>query len=208
MAILKNNPNIEFMGTSQSVSQAFAAIPILSPDIVLVDLVTRHSLEFVQKLVRIAPNTRVVALAVRDEESEIIACAEAGLAGYVTRESSLEELIKALKLAFSGELYCSPKMAASLFRRLADRASQASDLRPLNCLTKRESRILELVDQGLSNKQIARELHIEVTTVKNHVHNILEKLKVRNRGEAAALVRRLRHSDTRALNEIDLELYN
>jgi DNA-binding NarL/FixJ family response regulator len=101
------------------------------------------------------------------------------MAGYVPRDGSLSDLVAAIESAAHGELRCSPKIAASLFQRVArltdeTRHSTAS-------LTRREEEIARLIDQGLSNKQIARRLQIEVSTVKNHVHSVLKKLQATRR---------------------------
>ena len=135
------------------------------------------------------PDAHVVALGVPEDESEVIACAEAGAAGLVTLEGSLDDLEAMLESVGRGETLCSPRVAAALLRRvaaLADDHAASGHAR----LTAREREIVQLVDRGLSNKEIARELQIELTTVKNHVHNILDKLHVRRRADAAARVRR------------------
>ena len=132
---------------------------------------------------------KVVAFSVAETEDEVCECAEAGIAGYVPRNGSKEDLIAAVENAVRGEVLCSPRVAASLFRRLAARV-QTTRLRPPEAaLTSREQDIIALIDRGLSNKEIARQLKISLPTVKNHVHNILEKLQVRRRGAAAALLR-------------------
>jgi DNA-binding NarL/FixJ family response regulator len=124
-------------------------------------------------------------------EHRILACAEAGASGYVPHDASLEELLTVVQAVAQGELLCSPRMAASLFRRLAALASAGTgrDHQVVGTLTDREREITLLLERQLSNKDIARTLHIEVATVKNHVHNILHKLGVATRTEAAARLR-------------------
>jgi DNA-binding NarL/FixJ family response regulator len=106
----------------------------------------------------------------------------------VAREGSVHDLVDAVERAARGELQCSPQVAGTLIRRLAWRAAAGATLIP-SPLTARESEIVRLIDEGLSNKEIAVRLGIEVATVKNHVHNLLEKLRVRRRSEAAARLR-------------------
>jgi DNA-binding NarL/FixJ family response regulator len=134
------------------------------------------------------PDARVIALNVPDDEAIVIACAEAGISGYVTEDSTLSDLVSAIECASRGELHCSPRVAATLVRRLAS-VSRGSLRVHVADLTAREREILELVAEGLSNKQIAARLHIGLATVKNHVHHILEKLQVQSRSAAAALLR-------------------
>ncbi|HEX7241600.1 MAG TPA: response regulator transcription factor, partial [Longimicrobiaceae bacterium] len=124
-----------------------------------------------------------------ETEDVVLACAEAGVSGYVSRGASLDDLVGALRSVARGELVCSPHIAGSLFRRVAA-LSERREASPAAVLTPREREILGLIDQGLSNKEISRRLRIELSTVKNHVHNLLEKLQVSRRGAAAACLRR------------------
>jgi two-component system, NarL family, nitrate/nitrite response regulator NarL len=142
------------------------------------------SISTVRTLAAQVPQVRVVALGVPETDGHVLACIEAGVAGYVPRDGSLETLVATLMGVDRGEVLCSPRIIGSLFRRVAELAAQPQP--PLERLTVRELEILELIDQGLTNKEIARRLCIELSTVKNHVHNILEKLQVRRRADAAA----------------------
>ena len=161
----------------------------LRPDIVLLDLSMDGWSGAVRAIVAGASKTRVVVLGVAEVESEVIGCAEAGVSGYVTREASLQELVEVVESVARGEMLCTPRIAALLLRRVAEAAAPRSSAQ--GRLTPRETEIVDLIEQGLSNKQIARRLSIELATVKNHVHNILEKLEVGRRGEAVARVRAL-----------------
>lgn len=178
-------------GAVPAVHEALDVIPTLEPDIVLLDMIGPDALAGVQLIVDARPETRVVALGVANAEQDLIACAEAGVAGYVLRDASVDDLAATVQCAARGELRCSPRMAASLLRRVARLAADRDDAQCV-ALTRREDEILVLIDQGLSNKEIAARLFIEVPTVKNHVHNILEKLGARRRSEAAAKMRRHR----------------
>jgi two-component system nitrate/nitrite response regulator NarL len=180
---------IDVVGAAESVDDALGAISTLRPDAVLLDVSTPGSVEAVRTMAATVPETRVVALSISDGERDVLAYAEAGVSGYVTRDAGLSELVVGLEGAVRGDVLCSPKMAGALLRRVTALAANAGDSRPAAALTSREREILELIDAGLSNKEIASRLHIEVATVKNHVHNILEKLQVRRRTEAAALIR-------------------
>lgn len=135
------------------------------------------------------PEVRLIALAIDDTDESVVAWAEAGVAGFVTPDTSLEELMGVVECVAEGGTQCSPSATAALLRRLAELANhRASGPRTFQ-LTPREREVVALIDRGLSNKQIASELHIELATVKNHVHSVLEKLQVDRRGAAAAAVR-------------------
>ena len=186
--VLERRGGIEVVGTAADLGSALAAIPVTRPDIALVDVAMPDGIAAVRSVLRTAPEVKVVALAVPDAEVNVIACAEAGVSGYVTRDESLDDVVGALESVTRGEMLCSPRMAATLLRRVtALAAGETGSAR--SRLTARELEIVELIDQGLSNKEIASRLFIELATVKNHVHNILEKLQVQRRSEAAAHLR-------------------
>ena len=116
---------------------------------------------------------------------------ESGVAGYVCRDGAVDDVVQAVLCALNQELICSPQIAAALQRRIARLASGAppADLMPV--LTQRENEIAQFLDVGRSNKEIAARLNISISTVKSHVHSILEKLHARSRSEAAAKYRAL-----------------
>lgn len=162
----------------------------LAPDIVLLALDPGTGASLVREIVASVPETRVVAIGIADDDPEVLPLAEAGVAGYVTTDASAEEVVGVVESVARGEALCSPRISATLLQRVAT-LSRGQRLHPdRDALTAREREIVELIDHGLSNKEIARRLQIEVATVKNHVHHILEKLHVARRGEAAALLRR------------------
>jgi len=193
---LDRESGIQVVGATSDLAEGVARVWSLSPDLVLLDVAAEERVEAIAALVAAIPDVRVVAFAVPETESDIIACAEAGAAACVTREASFAELVATIERVGSGESLCSPQVAAILLRRVATLAAQRRG-EPTASLTAREREILELVDEGLSNKQIAKRLCIEMPTVKNHVHNILEKLHVRSRHEAAALMRERANATSR-----------
>jgi two-component system, NarL family, nitrate/nitrite response regulator NarL len=175
---------IAVVGTARSADDAVERVPGLNPDVVLLDTGQAGNAAAAHALLAPAPNARVVVIATPESEEDVIALAEAGVLGYVTRDQSLDDLIRTIQSVARDEMVCSPWMATVLVKRVQALAAQRP--RPLHRLTTREAEILALVGEGLSNKQIAARLFIEVTTVKNHVHSILEKLGVRRREEAVA----------------------
>ncbi len=130
----------------------------------------------------------VVALGIRDQPADVVACVEAGVAGYVTNDGTFAELVGTLRAATRGEFVCQARVTAGIALRLAALARERRRS-PVTQLTSRELEIVTLIDSGFSNREIASQLSIQVATVKNHVHNILDKLGVQGRGAAAALVR-------------------
>ncbi len=189
LALARHAP-VDVVGVLSPTPDALTGLEGLHPDVALLELAGRASLRLVGPILASSPGIRVVAFAVAELDDEIVACAEAGVAAYVPREGSIDDLVTVIESAARGELVCSPRMAATLFRRLAALAAQRGAALPQRLgLTARERQIVEMVDRGLSNKEIASVLSIEVATVKNHVHSLLEKLHVSRRGEAAALLR-------------------
>jgi len=168
----------------------------LRPDVILFDAARRDSVEFVKDLVASAPHSKVVAFGVRETNEEILALAAAGTAGYVSEGAESGDVVRVLEQVMCDELPCSPRAAASLYRRVAvlsqggnEPAGVGSGCAGPMGLSRRELQIAHLIDCGLMNKQIASRLGIEAATVKNHVHNLCEKLEVHRRGEAVARIR-------------------
>jgi two-component system, NarL family, nitrate/nitrite response regulator NarL len=188
-AALDGRESIQVLGSASDFDEALDRASELRPSVVILDVGIHRSLALIRELRTAAPDVRVVAFAISESEHEIVACAEAGVAGYVTADSTLDELVLATEGAARGELRCSPKTAAVLLRRL-ELVGQMQHTHSDTALTAREREIAELIEQGLSNKEIAAQLKIETATVKNHVHNILDKLNVTTRAEAAARIRR------------------
>ena len=136
---------------------------------------------------------KVIVIGVSDSPSEILACIEAGALAYTSHDSSLQQLVDTIHMVHIGQATCPPDISALLFERIALLKGQ---LRPLEYnrlsrLTRRELETLQLVSEGMSNREIAAHLTLELQTIKNYVHSILEKLRVNNRKEAANYTRRI-----------------
>ena len=178
--------------------RASDAIARLLPDVVLFDAARQDSIEFVKSLVASAPQSRIVAFGVKETAEEFLALAAAGTAGYVRDSAESNDVVNVLEQVMCDELPCSPRAAASLYRRVAT-LSQGNDA-PNGVavpLSRRELQIAHLIDCGLTNKEIGRQLGIEAATVKNHVHNICEKLEVHRRGEVAGRIRTIARAPLR-----------
>jgi DNA-binding NarL/FixJ family response regulator len=161
-----------------------------SPDVILLDISAAGARETLEALLAVGDPPKVVVLAITETPECIAEWAASGALGYVSRYASLADLLHCLRCVARGEAYCSPRVMAMLLRGYAasgERMGQgASRVAEMGDLTAREREIVELVGSGLSNKLIATRLHISHATAKNHVHHILDKLRLRSRAEVAA----------------------
>jgi len=184
---LSRHPGIEVLGAG-SRADAMREVGTLRPDVVVVDVSERDSLKLPRQVSPTLSGLRIVALAVTESEADVLACAEAGICGYVTKDATIDDLVATIRCAISGELVCSARIAASLFRRLAALSSGQNGSATRELLTTREHEIASMVARGMPNKEVARQLGLGVATVKNHVHNILQKMSIQRRGEIATLL--------------------
>jgi DNA-binding NarL/FixJ family response regulator len=189
-ALFAERDGFDVVATAVAHADGVARVRETEPDVALVALGPGAGLPLVRDLVDTVPGTRVVMLGIMDDDPEVLLLAEAGAAGYVTTDASSDEVVLVVESVARGELPCSPRIAAALLQHVATLAREQRAPLALDTLTFREREIVELINEGLSNKEIASGLSISVTTVKNHVHNILEKLNVSRRAEAAAVLRR------------------
>jgi two-component system nitrate/nitrite response regulator NarL len=178
-----------------------ARLTAAQPTVALIDAADASTLDLARFLARSRTIVGVIAFAATDDVDGRLLLAEAGVSGYISRDGSMADVMDAVERARAGELDCSPRMSAALARRLAKLAHGDEIDGRAELLSYREREIVRLIDTGMSNKEISRTLHIEVATVKNHIHHILHKLGVHRRGEAAAILRRwysavaARHAD-------------
>jgi two-component system, NarL family, nitrate/nitrite response regulator NarL len=190
---LRSSNEVCVLGTADESTDTVRLVCDLVPDVVLLDMALENSRATARAMRAALPQATIVALAIPESEGYVVSCAEAGISAYVPRDGALEELLETILRAAEGEAVCTPEIAGGLFRRVATLASQhespPAEDRTIERLTARETEVIALIDDGLSNQQIARRLCIEVPTVKNHVHSILDKLGASSRGEAAARAR-------------------
>lgn len=156
------------------------------PDVVLLDAGMNGGLAMARRLMMARRQARILGFGVDDVAREVIACAEAGLMGYVPCHASIRELADAVRRVTAGELVCPAAIADKLFSHFRSASVSTQEERVKAVLTGRQMEILQLIRQGLSNKQIAVRLSLGTSTVKNHVHDLLERLQVGRRGDAAA----------------------
>jgi DNA-binding NarL/FixJ family response regulator len=192
-SVLEDEPGMEIAGIVSTVEDATAFLQRQPVDVALVnaDLPDHQALKFTQSTMECSPSTKVVVLGLSEEnQHDALRYIEAGAAGYILKDSSLKELIDVIRLAQKGEAQVSTRMAGAMMERLfrlarvfsAVENKIDSDVR----LTSRELEVLQFISEGLTNQEIASRLVVEVGTVKNHVHRILEKLNVSSRQEAAS----------------------
>jgi two-component system nitrate/nitrite response regulator NarL len=186
---LSRHSQFEVIGADDYSLQTLTHLVELRPEVVILDIGAAEALAMANALSSRLPITKIIAFAVSEVDDMVLACAEAGVAGYVAPEGSASDLVSAVEFALRDELYCSPRIAYLLSRRIGSLTALLGVSSEAEALTRRERQILDLIGAGKSNKEIGRALKISNSTVKNHVHNILDKLRVNRRGEAAAWLR-------------------
>jgi DNA-binding NarL/FixJ family response regulator len=196
---LEDAEDIQVIGCTTTVEEAFGKIKLDGVDVVLAStrLPDQGTFKLLELIREEEPSIDLVVIGVTETKERILQYVEAGASGFVAKNSTLEEMLKAIRLAHQGKAIIPPSITAALMERLAEYAEIFSDLEmgviDSAGLTDRELEVLELLGKNKTNSEIAEELFIEVGTVKNHVHSILNKLNVSSRSEAAtylALIRR------------------
>jgi len=185
---LLEEQGVEIVGEAATGAEAVAHVGELSPDVVVMDLnmPAMGGVEATRHIAEIAPLTRVVMLTISDEDSDVTDAILAGACGYLLKDSSIQELVAGIRAAARGEALISPHIAGKVLQRI--RATSAhSEIEDLirTELSEREIEVLKLIANGKDNAVIAADLHISPKTVKNHISNILMKLQIDNRIQAA-----------------------
>lgn len=189
-SVLEDEADIDVVGRMTSPEAALDQLP--EADVALVSTRLREdgALRFTEAAVERDASAKVLVVGLRESEQEVLKYVEAGADGYVLRDNSVDTLLEKVRAADRGKALISPDIAYALMSRLTQLAQLFSRVEtgldePVD-LTPREQEVLDLVGEGLTNRQIADRLTIEVGTVKNHVHSILQKLDVNSREDAAA----------------------
>lgn len=166
------------------VADAVDTVAVHRPDAVLIDATLEEGRPLGRRLHASWPKTPLIGFGISGDSSSFIACAEAGFSAFVGCHGTIDHLVAAVVGALRGELLCSPRFASMLCDRLAALAGEQTKVE--DSLTPRERQVAALVVEGRSNKEIAIVLRIGPATVKNHVHNILDKLKICRRAGIAS----------------------
>ena len=185
-AFLQLQPDIEVVGEAGGGGAAIGSAVATRPDIVLMDLVMPEGdgVDAIRALAGAAPQARVLVLSSFVDDARVFAAMQAGAAGYLLKDVEPDQLADAIREVHRGRPALHPDVAMRLVRRVADPSAGSALIEPL---TGREREVLRLVVEGFANKQIARRLLITEKTVKTHVSNVLQKLGVEDRTQAAVL---------------------
>lgn len=190
-AVLDDEPDIDVISFATTAKEGLSKAD--KARIVLVDsaLPNDGALLLAEKIGKKRPHTHVLVTGVEKSSNSVLKYIEAGASGYILKEFSIEELLEQIRALPEGKAIADPEIVAQLIERLSELAdlcdSAKSASERMEALSPREQEILGLISQGMTNADIGKKLHIEVGTVKNHVHNILQKLEVSNRQEASKL---------------------
>lgn len=184
---LRTAGDIEVIGTATNADGAVRLAREHLPDVSVLDIAMPGSgLQAARDIAIACPATRIVMLTVSEDEDDLLAALKAGASGYVLKGVSARELVEVVRAVARGEAYVSPSLAYRLLGELTKPRAAG----PLDELTQRERDVLELVAQGLSNYEIGQRLHLAEKTIKHYMTNILAKLQVRSRVEAALLAQK------------------
>jgi DNA-binding NarL/FixJ family response regulator len=176
------------VGEAADGAQAIRMVRELAPDVVVMDLNMpgMTGVEATRQVTTLAPLTRVVVLTISDQDEDVMNAILAGACGYLMKDSSIQDLMQGIRAAAVGESLISPHIAAKVLQRMRATGTSEQDAETIRAeLSDREIEVLKLIANGKDNAQIAGELHISPKTVKNHISNILMKLQIDNRIQAA-----------------------
>ena len=185
---LLEEQGVQVVGEAAAGAEAVRAVAELTPDVVVMDLNMPgvSGVEATRQITSISPLTRVVVLTISDQDGDVMDAILAGACGYLLKDASIQELMRGIGAAAIGESLISPTIASKVLRRVRSSSSQPEIERTIRAeLSEREIEVLKLIANGKDNAMIAGELHISPKTVKNHISNILMKLQIDNRIQAA-----------------------
>jgi DNA-binding NarL/FixJ family response regulator len=185
---LLEEQGVDVVGEADNGMRALEQIRETAPEVVVMDLNMPgiSGVEATRQIAMIAPLTRVLVLTISDQDADVIDAILAGACGYLLKDASIQELMTGIYAAAAGESLVSPTIAAKVLQRLRATSSSPREAETIRSeLSDREIQVLKLIANGKDNAMIAAELHISPKTVKNHISNILMKLQIENRIQAA-----------------------
>ena len=179
---------VQIAGEASTGAEAVRLVREVAPDVVIMDLHMpgMSGIEAIRQIASIAPLARVLVLTISDQDDDVLHAILAGACGYLLKDSSVDELIRGIEAAAVGESLVSPSIAGKVLQQVRARAASPELAETVRAeLSQRELDVLKLIASGRDNAMIAAELHISPKTVKNHISNILMKLQIENRIQAA-----------------------
>jgi DNA-binding NarL/FixJ family response regulator len=192
-ALIRQEPGFKVLAASADVIEVLKIVREARPSVVLVDfgLQNHDSLRLTATLLREVPEARVIVMGLFPLHEDIADLVRAGASGFVMKDASLDEFLGTIRGVADGNRVLPTQLTGSLFTQIAERAVRDGKSLVLEAvkLTHRERQVVELIGEGLCNKEIAAKLHVGIHTVKSHVHNVLEKLALHTRLEVAAFTR-------------------
>jgi two-component system, NarL family, response regulator DegU len=189
-AMIKEQPDLKVaaaLGTSENI---LTKIDIVKPNIALLDLGLRNqnSLNLVKSIIKKFTSTRIIVMDLVPVHEEILEFVQAGVSGFILKDATVVDFLKTIRSVAKGDKVLPPHLTDSLFSQIVKHAVnglKSSTLINSVRMTKREKQVIELIADGLTNKEIAQKLHLSTYTIKSHVHNILEKLALHTRVQIA-----------------------
>ena len=191
-ALLANEPDIDVVGEAETASAALARMPVLRPDVAVLDvrLPDGNGISVCREICSALPGIACLMLTGYNDDQALLGAIMAGAAGYVSKQTCGTDLVSALRAVASGLSILDPQASHQVMTRLRQRGISAD---PVAALTEQEKRVLELIGEGLTNRQIAQRMFLAEKTVKNYVSSLLTKLGMQRRTQAAAFS--VRHAD-------------
>ena len=197
-ALLASEPDIDVVGEAETASAAMARMPALRPDVAILDvrLPDGDGITVCREIRSALPGTACLMLTAYGDDQALLGAIMAGAAGYVSKQTCGSDLIGALRAVAAGQSVLDPFASSRVMARLRE---QAAAMDPLSALSDQEKRVLDLIGEGLTNRQIAERMFLAEKTVKNYVSSLLTKLGMQRRAQAAVFA--VRHTDDRGTHE-------
>ena len=190
VAMLNEQHDIEVVAAFGNGGNAVLKVQQLKPQVLLLDLGLRseNSLRVVELVRQECPETKVVVMDLLPLQEDIVGFVEAGVSGFILKDATFDDFLRTIRAIATGASVLPATLTGSLFSQIVEQAIKEGKAKLIDSvrMTKREREVIELITQGLSNKEIAQKLNLATHTVKSHVHNILEKLALHTRLEVAA----------------------
>jgi DNA-binding NarL/FixJ family response regulator len=185
---LDNEADLEIVGQAETGEEAVQLVTELLPDVVLLDITMpeQEGITTAKMMSSAYPIVKIIMLTASEDEDDLLNALKAGARGYVVKGVHANELAGAVRAVVNGETYISPSLASTLLLEL----TKPQEPDPLSELTDREKEILTLVAEGLTNREVGAQLHLAEKTIKHYMTNVLQKLHVRSRVEAALLMQK------------------